>query len=110
VVGDALAKFAGARRELGFFAPLPLPDIDGALAEMAYALDVLQADGLILLSHQNGVYVGDPRYRPVYDELNRRRAIVFVHPTIPPGGKEMRLDEFSLHRAASIALLFARLH
>jgi predicted TIM-barrel fold metal-dependent hydrolase len=39
---------------------------------------------LILLSHQNGVYVGDPRYRPVYDEMNRRGAIVFVHPTIPP--------------------------
>jgi predicted TIM-barrel fold metal-dependent hydrolase len=83
-VGEALARFAGARRELGFFAPLPLPDIDGALQEMAYALDVLQADGLILLSHQNAVYVGDPRYRPVYDEMNRRGAIVFVHPTIPP--------------------------
>jgi 6-methylsalicylate decarboxylase len=83
-VGEALAKFAGARRELGFFAPLPFPDIDGALAEMAYSFDVLGADGLILLSNQNGVYVGDPRCRPVYDEMDRRRAIVFVHPTIPP--------------------------
>jgi predicted TIM-barrel fold metal-dependent hydrolase len=93
-VGEALAKFAGARKELGFFAPLPLPDIDGALAEIAYALDVLRADGLILLSHQNGIYVGDPRYRPVYEELNRRGAIVFVHPTIPPylpGGLDLPL-------------------
>ena len=93
-VGEALAKFAGARSELGFFAPLPLPDIDGALVEMAYALDVLRADGFILLSHQNGVYVGDPRYRPVYDEMNRRGAIVFIHPTIPPylpGGLDLPL-------------------
>jgi predicted TIM-barrel fold metal-dependent hydrolase len=93
-VGEALAKFADARAELGFFAPLPLPDIDGALAEMAHALDVLRADGIILLSHQNGVYVGDPRYRPVYEEMNRRGAIVFVHPTIPPylpGGLDLSL-------------------
>ena len=93
-VGEALAKFAAARPELGFFAPLPLPDIDGALAATAYALDVLGADGIILLSHQNGVYVGDPRYRPVYAELHRRRAVVFVHPTIPPylpGGLNLAL-------------------
>jgi 6-methylsalicylate decarboxylase len=93
-VGEALARFASARAELGFFAPLPLPDIDGALAALAYALDVLRADGLILLSHQNGVYVGDPRYRPVYEELNRRSAIVFIHPTIPPylpGGLDLPL-------------------
>jgi 6-methylsalicylate decarboxylase len=94
-VGEALAKFAGARpAELGFFVPLPLPDIDGALAEMAHGFDVLGADGIILLSHQNGVYVGDPRWRPVYAEMNRRAAIVFVHPTIPPylpGGLDLTL-------------------
>jgi 6-methylsalicylate decarboxylase len=94
-VGEALARFTGARPDqLGFFAPLPLPDIDGALAEMAYALDVLRADGIILLSHQNGVYVGDPRFRPVYEEMNRRGAIVFIHPTIPPylpGGLDLPL-------------------
>ena len=94
-VGEALATFARARPDaLGFFAPLPLPDIDGALAELAYALDVLRADGIILLSHQNGVYVGDPRYRPVYDEMNRRGAIVLVHPTVPPylpGGLDLPL-------------------
>jgi predicted TIM-barrel fold metal-dependent hydrolase len=93
-VGEALARFADARTELGFFAPLPLPDIDGALVEIAHALDVLGADGLILLSHQNGVYVGDPRYRPIYEELNRRGAIVFIHPTIPPylpGGLDLPL-------------------
>ncbi len=94
-VGEALAQFAGARpAQLGFFAPLPLPDIDGALTEIAHALDALRADGIILLSHQNGVYVGDPRYRPVYDELDRRSAAVFIHPTIPPylpGGLDLKL-------------------
>ena len=60
-VNEALAKFSsGAPDRLGFFATLPMPDVDGALAEMAYALDELGADGVILLSHQNGVYVGDP--------------------------------------------------
>jgi predicted TIM-barrel fold metal-dependent hydrolase len=94
-VGEALARFTHARPgELGFFAPLPLPDIDGALAAMAHAFDELKADGIILLSHQNGVYVGDPRYRPVYEEMNRRTAIVFIHPAIPPylpGGLNLAL-------------------
>jgi len=84
-VNEALAKFAAAVPErLGFFATLPAPDIDGALQEMTYALDVLGADGVILLSHQNGVYVGDPRCEPLYAEMHRRGAVCFVHPTIPP--------------------------
>lgn len=84
-VNDALAAFvAGAPRQLGFFATLPVPDVDGALDEMARALDMLGADGLILLSNQNGVYVGDRRLDPLYAELDRRAATVFVHPTIPP--------------------------
>ncbi len=84
-VNDALAAFvAGAPNKLGFFATLPAPDVDGALAEAAHALDTLGADGIILMSHQNGVYVGDRRLDPLYAELDRRGAIVFIHPTIPP--------------------------
>jgi predicted TIM-barrel fold metal-dependent hydrolase len=84
-VNEALAAFAGqVPVKLGFFATLPVPDVDGALAETAHALDTLGADGLILLSNQNGVYVGDRRLDPLYAELNRRGAIVFIHPTIPP--------------------------
>lgn len=83
-VSDALAKFAGtAPTQLGFFAPLPYPDVDGALRHMEYALDTLKADGLILLSSQNGVYVGDKRMEPLLAEMNRRKAIVFVHPARP---------------------------
>jgi 6-methylsalicylate decarboxylase len=84
-VNEALAAFvAAAPNTFGFFATLPFPDVDGALDEMAHALDALGADGLIMLSNQNGVYVGDRRLDPLYAELDRRAAIVFVHPTIPP--------------------------
>jgi predicted TIM-barrel fold metal-dependent hydrolase len=94
-VNEALAKFSsGAPDRIGFFATLPMPDVDGALAEMTYALDALGADGLILLSHQNGVYVGDPRGEALYAEMDRRGVVCFVHPTIPPylpGGLDLRL-------------------
>jgi predicted TIM-barrel fold metal-dependent hydrolase len=51
---------------------------------MEHALDALHADGLIFLSHQNGVYAGDPAFEPLYAEMDRRSAIAFIHPTIPP--------------------------
>jgi len=83
-VGEALARFSGAAPDkLGFFAPLPFPDIDGSLEQMAYALDTLKADGLILLSNQNGIYVGDKRMEPLLAEMNRRKAVVLVHPARP---------------------------
>ena len=69
---------------LGGFAALPLPDVDGALAELAYALDVLKLDGVVLFSNSHGVYLGDARFEPVFAELERRAAVVFVHPTASP--------------------------
>lgn len=71
-------------RRFGSFAALPLPDVDGALEELAYADDVLKLDGAVLFSNSNGVYLGDTRFEPLFEELERRRIVVFVHPTSSP--------------------------
>lgn len=65
----------------GFFATLTLPDVDGALSEAAYALDSLHASGIILLANTHGRYLGDPDDGPLFEELDRRRAVVFIHPS-----------------------------
>ena len=68
----------------GGFAALPLPDVDGALRELEYALDTLKLDGVVLFSNARGIYLGDKRFKPLFDELERREAVVFVHPTLSP--------------------------
>jgi 6-methylsalicylate decarboxylase len=64
-----------------FFASLPLPDVAGALEEIDYALYTLHAVGFQILSNSNGVYPGDPELNSVFEKLNKRKAIVFFHPT-----------------------------
>ena len=65
----------------GSFALIPLPDVDGALEEITYALDILHLDGVGLFSSVNNRYLGDPLFDPIFDELNQRKAVVFIHPT-----------------------------
>ena len=67
----------------GFWAALPLPDVEGSLAEIAYALDVLHAAGVCILTNHHGTYLGDPCLEPIFEELDHRAAIVFIHPTLP---------------------------
>jgi 6-methylsalicylate decarboxylase len=90
---EALARFVSfAPTRLGFFATLPLPDVDGALHQMEYALDTLHADGVIFLSNQNGFYVGDPAFDPLYAEMDRRGVVGFVHPASPAYVPTLRLN------------------
>jgi predicted TIM-barrel fold metal-dependent hydrolase len=91
-VADHPTRFGG-------FASLPLPDVDGALEETAYAFDTLGLDGIVLMSNVKGVYPGDARYRAIFEELNRRSAVVYIHPNDPPGKRIPKAVRFYLDTA-----------
>lgn len=76
IVRDAPDRFAG-------LAVLPLPDVEASISELTYALDDLSLDGVLLLTNVAGTYVGDPRWDPLFAELDRRGVYVFLHPTFP---------------------------
>lgn len=67
----------------GGFATLPLPHINETVNELIYALDTLKMDGVTLLSNYDGNLLGNKFFDPVFGELNKRSANVFIHPTIP---------------------------
>ncbi len=99
----------------GFFASLPMPDAAAALDEIAFAFDRLGVDGVILETNSDGEYLGSPRFAPIFEELNRRRATVFLHPTSPACfeqvalGRPAPLLEFPLDTTRTIVdLLYSR--
>ena len=68
-----------------FFACLTLPDVEGSLEELSYAFDQLGAEGVALHANSKGVYLGDTALDAVFDELQRRQAVIFIHPSTLPG-------------------------
>jgi predicted TIM-barrel fold metal-dependent hydrolase len=95
----------------GMFAALPLPNIEASLREIEYAFDVLAADGVGLLTSYGNRWLGDPIFAPVMDELSRRKAIVYTHPTVCPAcsglmpGIPDHLIEFATDTTRTIASL-----
>lgn len=86
------AKLIHSRPDrFGGFACLPLPDLDASLEELSYALDVLKFDGFVLFTNSNGVYLGDPTLEPIFEELERRKSVVYVHPNPSPDATAHKL-------------------
>jgi predicted TIM-barrel fold metal-dependent hydrolase len=81
-VNEAGAQAAAAHpSRFGLFASLPLPDVDASLHEIEHAFDTLKVDGIALLTNYRGLHIGNPRFDAVFAELDRREAVVFIHPT-----------------------------
>ena len=84
-VNEYLADIKRDRPDrFGAFAALPLPDVEGSLDQIAYALDVLELDGVSVMTNAGGSYLGDTRFDAIFAELQRRAAVVFVHPIASP--------------------------
>jgi len=95
-------------KRFGFFANITYSDTDGAMKELEYAFETLKADGVSLLSSIGDKWPGDPAFDPVFEELNRRKAILFLHPftskccrTLIPGGEGSVERDFDTTRAVT---------
>ena len=112
---DTSAKIQSDHKgRFGHFATLPMPDVDGSLREIEYVFDTLKADGIGITTNYIDKYPGDKLFAPIYDELNRRKAVVYFHPhaasfaydvvqDIPPPTIEFPFDT----TRAIVSLLFS---
>jgi predicted TIM-barrel fold metal-dependent hydrolase len=110
---DFLAEMVRSRPDrFGGFVILPLPDVDGALEELARGLDQLGLDGVVLMTNALGHYLGDPLYRPLFDELQRRAALVFIHPTLSadPSAHSLGIPDSLLDFPVDTSRTVAQMH
>lgn len=70
--------------KFGAFALLPMPDVEASVKEIEYALDVLKLDGVGLLSNYGEAFVGNREFEPVFQALQDRGAVIYLHPSTPP--------------------------
>jgi 6-methylsalicylate decarboxylase len=114
-VNEEGARLRDARPDrFGHLAALPLPAVEAACVEAVHALDELGSDGITVKTHAHGRYLGHPDNEPLWTELDGRGAVVFVHPTSPPGvealtgGRPAPMLEFLFDTARAFAdLAFA---
>jgi len=94
--GATVVKQHPAR--FGLLASLPMDDVQAALSEIAFAFDQLGADGVVMVTNYGGNYLGNARFEPVFAELDKRSATVFLHPTLPAGYECVACDRPGLRR------------
>jgi 6-methylsalicylate decarboxylase len=98
----------------GLLAALPMDDVEAALSEIAFAFDQLNADGVVMVTNYSGNYLGNARFDPVFAELNKRSATIFIHPINPAGydcvacGRPGPVIEFTFDTCRSVTdMLYA---
>ncbi|MBE6105640.1 amidohydrolase family protein [Anaerovibrio lipolyticus] len=115
-INEEMAELCHANKEkFGFVATMPLPSVDKSIKEIRYAVDELGALGVKVASNSNGVYLGDPCMDDIFAELNRRRALVIIHPsparTLPREnvvtGRVMALFEYPADTTRAVLNLLA---
>jgi 6-methylsalicylate decarboxylase len=112
-VNELTAELVQKRPDrFGGFAALPLPDVGGALRALEHGRDVLKLDGVVLFSNAGGVYLGDARFKPLFDELEHRAAVVYVHPnpSPDPSAHSLGLPDSLMDFTADTTRAVAQLH
>ena len=95
-------------KKYGMLASLPMRDIEGALLEIDFAINELNADGFILPTNYQGTYLGSESLLPILEELNKHNATILVHPTLPAGDnlptfeRDLSVYEYPLETTRSV--------